>query len=78
MAAWLKIGLGLGAGVLVGAAAICLLSRKSPTVRKGLVTALSYGIDAKDKAKSVVSGAKEELQDFVEEAKTANKSRAKA
>ena len=78
MAAWLKIGLGVGAGVAIGAAALYILAKKSPAVRKGVVTALSYGIDLKDKMAQTANSAKEEMEMFVEEAKTQGKKRAEA
>lgn len=69
MGNWWRCGLCLGAGIAIGAAAAILLSRNSATIRKGMASMLSHTMDLKDKAKGVVSTAKENLDDIAAEAK---------
>ncbi|MDR1126375.1 MAG: hypothetical protein LBM64_10025 [Deltaproteobacteria bacterium] len=78
MGNWWRCGLCLGAGIAIGAAAAILLSRNSATIRKGMASVLSHTMDLKDKAKGVVSTAKENLDDIAAEARQESASRRSA
>lgn len=82
MGSWLRCGLCFGAGALVGAAAVLILSKNSDTVRKGMTSVLSHSIElkdkVKDKTKDLVASAKESLEDLAAEAKHESEKRRKA
>ncbi len=66
---WLKCGLFLGAGIIVGAAGAILVSRNSAELRKGCARVFSHVVDLKDKAGETVATAKENLDDIMAEAR---------
>ena len=65
-----KYGLALGAGVLLGAVGVTLLSRgNGGDLKKTAATLLSHGMDLKDKAAEFVETAKENFDDLAAEAR---------
>lgn len=64
-----KLGLALGAGVAIGAAATILLSKGNVDLKKTCATLLSHGMDLKDKAATLVETAKENFEDLAAEAR---------
>ena len=70
-----KLGLALGAGVVLGAVGATLLSRGSIDLKKTAATLLSHGMDLKDKAAEFVATAKENVEDIAAEAKHEQKTR---
>ncbi len=64
-----KLGLVLGAGIVVGAVGAVLLSGGKVELKKTAANLLSHGIDLKDKAATLVDTAKENLEDISAEAK---------
>ncbi len=72
---FLKYGLALGAGALVGAVGVSLLSGGSVDLKKAMAKVVSHGMDIKDKAATIAETAKENLDDIAAEARDVREKR---
>ncbi len=73
-AGW-KIGLALGAGIVIGAAGAIVFSRNSPELKKAAANLLSHGMDLKEKATTFMATAKENMEDIAAEARSEQEKR---
>jgi hypothetical protein len=77
VSASLKYGAAIGIGIAIGALAVLLLKKDKIGIRDLATDVLSHGIDFKEKAMTLVEGAKETMGDMVAEAVVKQKLREK-
>ncbi len=73
MNTFLKYGLFVGVGIVIGAAAATFVARNPEAVRKGMANAMGKTMDLKDKAQTVFETAKENFEDLAAEARSSKK-----
>ena len=73
----MKYGVAIGVGIAIGALGAILLKRDKTTIRSFATDVISHGIDLREKALTMVEGAKEAMSDLVAEANEKQKQREK-
>lgn len=74
----MKYGVAIGVGIAIGALGALLIKRDKTSIRGFATDVISHGIDFKEKAATVVEGAKEAMGDLLAEAQAKQKDREKA
>ena len=72
----MKYGVAIGVGIAIGALGVLLLKRDKTSIRGFATEVISQGLDFKDKAMTMMEGAKEAMSDLVAEAKQKQQERA--
>ncbi len=78
MGSSMKYGVAIGVGIAIGALGALLVKKDKTTIRGFATDVISQGIDFKEKAMTLVEGAKEAMSDLVAEAAEKQKQREKA